>query len=236
MWDTISNLSWVLSYIRSGVADPVNQPGPPIPASHGVGASQPAAVTGHRFAQPAAPGSAPRGFMPVPNPNFALRPVCLNLLISKVLGLCLCSSRHVYNLTILVSTPTSLHKLLCDNYELHNLKYAYMQVSLCVPFLTAELKPVITTLTRLYDETSVALGGSHANPSKKREIEDNSRRIGSLFAKLNSGHTSPDVAAKLVQLCQALDAGDYAGALHIQVDLLLEIVSASERTIFIHTL
>ncbi|GLT51506.1 hypothetical protein SLA2020_249120 [Shorea laevis] len=47
-------------------------------------------------------------------------------------------------------------------------------------------KPVITTLTRLFHETSEALGGSRANPAKKREIEDNSRKIGALFAKLNT--------------------------------------------------
>lgn len=87
--------------------------------------------------------------------------------------------------------------------------------------LAAELKPVITTLTKLYNETSAALGGTHANPSKKREIEDNSRKIGSLFAKLNSGDISPNAAAKLVQLCQALDAGDFAGALHMQVGSLM---------------
>ncbi|MQM06063.1 hypothetical protein Taro_038881 [Colocasia esculenta] len=84
-------------------------------------------------------------------------------------------------------------------------------------FNAAELRPVITTLTRLYNETSDALGGARANAAKKREIEDNSRKIGSLFAKLNSGDISPNAASKLVQLCQALDSGDYASALHIQV-------------------
>ncbi|RWW81102.1 hypothetical protein BHE74_00010530 [Ensete ventricosum] len=97
------------------------------------------------------------------------------------------------------------------------LPYKFTRYVFLFCVLAAELKPVIATLTRLYDETSAALGGPHANPSRKREIEDNSRRIGSLFGKLNSGDMSPDAAAKLVQLCQALDAGDFAGALHIQV-------------------
>lgn len=83
--------------------------------------------------------------------------------------------------------------------------------------LAAELKPVVTTLTRLYNETSAALGGANASAPKKREIEDNSRKIGSLFLKLNSGDISPNAAAKLTQLCQALDSGDFAAALHIQV-------------------
>lgn len=83
---------------------------------------------------------------------------------------------------------------------------------------------MIATLTRLYNETSEAIGGPHANASKKREIEDNSRKIGSLFAKLNSGDISPNAASKLVQLCQALDSGDYATALHIQVCFLSDCI------------
>ncbi|PON84807.1 Guanine nucleotide-binding protein, beta subunit [Trema orientale] len=81
----------------------------------------------------------------------------------------------------------------------------------------AHQKPVIQTLTRLFNETSEALGGSRANPGKKREIEDNSRKIGALFAKLNSGDISKNAADKLGQLCQALDSGDFSTALQIQV-------------------
>lgn len=82
---------------------------------------------------------------------------------------------------------------------------------------TAHQKPVIATLTRLFNETSDALGGPRANPGKKREIEDNSRKIGALFAKLNGGDISKNAADKLVRLCQALDAGDFSSALQIQV-------------------
>ncbi|KAL5199137.1 hypothetical protein ABZP36_002649 [Zizania latifolia] len=80
--------------------------------------------------------------------------------------------------------------------------------------VSAELRPVITTLTRLFDETSKAMGGSQV---KKREIEDNSRKIGALFAKLNSGDISPNVSSKLIQLCSALDSSDFATAMHLQV-------------------
>ncbi|XP_078170862.1 protein transport protein SEC31 homolog B-like isoform X3 [Carex rostrata] len=85
--------------------------------------------------------------------------------------------------------------------------------------VSAELRPVILTLTRLFDETSRALGGPQANPSKKREIDDNSKKIGALFVKLNGGDISPSVASKLVQLCLALDNGDFASALQLQVSL-----------------
>ncbi|XP_066398211.1 protein transport protein SEC31 homolog B-like isoform X2 [Miscanthus floridulus] len=83
--------------------------------------------------------------------------------------------------------------------------------------VSAELRPVIGTLTRLFDETSKALGGSQATQAKKREIEDNSRKIGALFSKLNSGDISPNVSSKLIQLCSAIDASDFATAMHLQV-------------------
>nr|KYP67966.1 Protein transport protein SEC31 [Cajanus cajan] len=78
-------------------------------------------------------------------------------------------------------------------------------------------KPIVTTLTRLFNETSEALGGSRANPAKRREIEDNSKRLGGLFSKLNSGDISKNASDKLLQLCQALDNGDFGTALQIQV-------------------
>lgn len=76
---------------------------------------------------------------------------------------------------------------------------------------------MITILTRLFHETSEALGGARANPAKKKEIEDYSRKMGGLFAKLNSGDISKNASEKLVQLCQALDNGDFTTALQIQV-------------------
>ncbi|CAN1344517.1 Protein transport protein SEC31 homolog B [Linum perenne] len=81
----------------------------------------------------------------------------------------------------------------------------------------AHHKAVVTTLTRLFNETSEALGGSRANPAKKREIDDNSKKIGALFAKLNSGDISKNASDKLIQLCQALEKGDFSTALQIQV-------------------
>lgn len=84
----------------------------------------------------------------------------------------------------------------------------------------AELKPVVTTLSRLFDETSTFLGGVKAPPAKKREIEDNSRKLGGLFVKLNSADLSANASMKLVQLCQALNGGDYGTAMQIQVHSL----------------
>jgi len=85
--------------------------------------------------------------------------------------------------------------------------------------VAAELKPVVSTLTRLFDETSSFLGGPKAPPAKKREIEDNSRKLGALFVKLNSADLSANASAKLGQLCQAISTGDYATAMQIQVAL-----------------
>ncbi|CAN0863670.1 Protein transport protein SEC31 homolog B [Linum grandiflorum] len=81
----------------------------------------------------------------------------------------------------------------------------------------AHHKQVVATLTRLFNETSEVLGGSRAMGAKKREIEDNSKKIGALFAKLNSGDISKNASDKLIQLCQALEKGDFITALQIQV-------------------
>ncbi|PWA39647.1 WD40/YVTN repeat-like-containing domain, Ancestral coatomer element 1, Sec16/Sec31 [Artemisia annua] len=83
----------------------------------------------------------------------------------------------------------------------------------------AQKRTVIETLTRLCNETSEALGGSHSVGAKRREIDDNSKKIGALFAKLNNGDISETAAEKLVQLCQALDHCDFPTALKIQGDL-----------------
>ncbi|KAK8565975.1 hypothetical protein V6N12_059519 [Hibiscus sabdariffa] len=98
----------------------------------------------------------------------------------------------------------------------------------------AQQKPVITTLTRIFNETSQALGGSRANPAKKREIEDNSRKLGALFAKLNSGDVSKNASDKLIQLCQALDNNDFGTALQIQ--LLLTTSEWDECNFWLATL
>jgi membrane fusion protein (multidrug efflux system) len=67
----------------------------------------------------------------------------------------------------------------------------------------AELKPVLASLHALYN-ACLPLAN---NPARKREMEDNSKRLGGLFWRLNEGKLSPAVAAKLTALCQALDAG-----------------------------
>ncbi|KAE8666963.1 protein transport protein SEC31 isoform 2 [Hibiscus syriacus] len=101
--------------------------------------------------------------------------------------------------------------------EILSYVYLYTITLLHIPHKRARLKPVITTLTRLYNETSQAQGGSRANPAKKREIEDNSKKMGALFAKLNSGDVSKNASDKLIQLCQALDNNDFGTALQILV-------------------
>jgi protein transport protein SEC31 len=62
----------------------------------------------------------------------------------------------------------------------------------------------------------VATHGHFPSPSKKREIEDNSRKIGALFEKLTKRDISSNVSSKLIQLCSALDNGDFAAAQHLQ--------------------
>ncbi|XP_038980631.1 protein transport protein SEC31 homolog B-like isoform X3 [Phoenix dactylifera] len=176
--------------LYSGVASLAYQSVPPEP-----GSSQAANFPGNKFAQVMAPNPAPGSFMPVTTPGFVPRPSA-----SPVQPSSPAQPSQVQPAAAPPAPPPTVQTVDTSN-------------------VTAELRPVVTTLTRLFNETSEALGGSRANPSKKREIEDNSRKIGSLFAKLNSGDLSPNVASKLRQLCQALDSGDFVGALQIQVQL-----------------
>lgn len=92
---------------------------------------------------------------------------------------------------------------------------------------------MIATLTRLFNETSEALGGARANPAKKKEIEDNSKKIGALFVKLNSGDISKNAVDKLAQLCQALDNHDFGAALQIQVSWWIDLCVPSYLGFFL---
>lgn len=85
--------------------------------------------------------------------------------------------------------------------------------------VAAELRPVVASLMRIFNETSAAVAGPQGNPAKRREVDTNSKKLGALFVRLNSGDVSPSVASKLLQLCSALDARDYASALRVQVEL-----------------
>ncbi|XP_058107910.1 protein transport protein SEC31 homolog B isoform X2 [Magnolia sinica] len=184
------------SQLYPGVSNSAYQPGPPGSGSLGAGPSPVGPVPVHKLPPVMAPTPAPRSFMPVTNPGFVQRPGLGPVQPSSPTT----QPAPVQTVVAPPAPPPTVQTVDTSN----------------VP---AELRPVITTLTRLYNETSEALGGSRANPAKKREIEDNSRKIGALFAKLNSGDISPNAASKLGQLCQALDSGEFAAALHIQVVL-----------------
>lgn len=180
------------SQLYPGTTIPSFQPMQPGPGSAAPLTSQVAPVPGNK-PHVVAPSPPPRGFMPVTNSGVVQGP-------------------HPGSL----QPPSPTHQA-----------PARASVAAAAPPPTiqtvdtsnvpAQQKSVIATLTRLFNETSEALGGSRANPGKKREIEDNSRKIGALFAKLNSGDISRNAADKLVQLCQALDNGDFGTALQIQV-------------------
>eukprot|EP00963_Diacronema_lutheri_P007132 scaffold626_cov337-Pavlova_lutheri.AAC.17 len=79
-----------------------------------------------------------------------------------------------------------------------------------------EMQGVVRSLSALYRNCSAVTA---SNPIKKREMEDNSKRLAVLFYSLNSGDVSNKVCAKLRDLCHALDSGDFAAASHIQVGM-----------------
>ncbi|XP_022899190.1 protein transport protein SEC31 homolog B-like [Olea europaea var. sylvestris] len=167
------------------------QAGPPGGAAYGANTAQAVPTPGQKMPQVAAPPSS-RGFMSVTNSGVQ------GLGMNPVKPPSPTQSVPVQPPVAPAAPPPTVQTVDTSN----------------VP---AQQKPVIATLTRLFNETSEALGGSRANPAKKREIEDNSKKLGALFAKLNSGDISKNAAERLVQLCQALDNGDFSTALQIQV-------------------
>ncbi|XP_017615686.1 protein transport protein SEC31 homolog B [Gossypium arboreum] len=168
----------------------------PLPCGAGSLASVPSpmgSIPGPKVSQVVAPTSTPRGFMPVTNPPVVQRPG-----MGPMQPPSPTQSTPVQPAAAPAAPPPTVQTVDTSNVPAHQ-------------------KPVITTLTRLFNETSQALGASRANPAKKREIEDNSRKIGALFAKLNGGDISKNASDKLIQLCQALDNNDFGTALQVQV-------------------
>uniref|UniRef100_A0A5B7BMN1 Sec16 Sec23-binding domain-containing protein n=1 Tax=Davidia involucrata TaxID=16924 RepID=A0A5B7BMN1_DAVIN len=180
------------SQLYPGTANPSYQVGPPGAGSLGPITSQPGPAPGHQMTQVVAPTPASRGFVPITNSGIQ-RPGMGPLQPPSPTKLA-----PVQPAITPAAPPPTVQTVDTSNVPAHQ-------------------RPVITTLTRLFNETSEMLGGLRANPAKKREIEDNSRKIGALFAKLNSGDISKNAGEKLVQLCQALDSGDFSTALQIQV-------------------
>ncbi|XP_057523798.1 protein transport protein SEC31 homolog B isoform X2 [Amaranthus tricolor] len=181
------------SQLYPGPTNPGFQPGPPGPGSLGSIPPQ-AAGTPQRMPQVMAPTPTPRGFMPVNNIGaVAQRPGMVSMQPSSPT-----QPAPVQPAVVPQAPPPTVQTADTSSVPAH-------------------LKPVVATLTRLYNETSEALGGARANAAKKKEIEDNSRKLGALFKNLNTGDISKNAADKLIQLCQALDNGDYSTALQIQV-------------------
>lgn len=182
------------SHLYLGTGNPTHEVGPPSNGSLGPMPSQTGFAPGPKVPQVSAPTPGSRGFMPMPNAGIQ-RPGMVPSQPSTPT-----QAPQVQHPVATPAPPPTVQTADTTN----------------VP---AQQRPVVTTLTRLFNETSEALGGSRANPARKREIEDNSKKIGALFTKLNSGDISRNAAEKLVAICQALDNGDYATALQIQVQL-----------------
>jgi len=80
----------------------------------------------------------------------------------------------------------------------------------------ADQQEIVAALTALYNSCAPMAA---SNPVKRREMEDNSKKIGTLFWRLNAGQVSTGVIAKLNQLCAAIKAGDWQTANHIQLQM-----------------
>jgi protein transport protein SEC31 len=91
----------------------------------------------------------------------------------------------------------------------------------------ADQKPIVAQLHALYNACAPLAN----NPARKREMDDNSKRLGQLVWRLNEGGAaggagggggggvSPHVVARLQAMSAALARGDWAGAAAVQVEL-----------------
>ncbi|KAF3526697.1 hypothetical protein F2Q69_00049807 [Brassica cretica] len=192
-------------------------PVPPGPGSYVPSApSQVGQYSNPMMSQVAAPGAGPVGFTPMSTPGVAPRSV-----IGSVQP---ASPPAPQAAPAPAAPPPTVQTADTSNVPgtvQHHLSVLFLSLKVkwspVVNSDPAHQKPVVATLTRLFNETSEALGGARANPPKKREIEDNSKKLGALFVKLNSGEMAKSAADKLGQLCQALDNHDFSTALQIQV-------------------
>ncbi|KAL3153542.1 hypothetical protein ABBQ38_011870 [Trebouxia sp. C0009 RCD-2024] len=83
--------------------------------------------------------------------------------------------------------------------------------------VSPQVKPLLDSLRTLHQ--TCASAPQLQAPNKKREMDDNSKKMGQLFWKLNAGDVSEGVVQKLLQLKQALDQGDFNKASSIQISL-----------------
>lgn len=82
--------------------------------------------------------------------------------------------------------------------------------------VSSDLAASIRSLRVLYEACSQASG---SNPTKRKEMEDTSKRLAALLFRANIGDISSSVAEKLKALAQALDMADYQSAQNVQMAL-----------------
>lgn len=82
--------------------------------------------------------------------------------------------------------------------------------------ISGELMPIVSSFRSLYQAGEQVAA---TQPARKRELDDASKKLGGLVWRMNQGMVSDSVTSKLLSLAAALDAYDYAGAAHVQVQL-----------------
>lgn len=82
--------------------------------------------------------------------------------------------------------------------------------------IPGNLIPVVNSFRSLYQSAEQFAA---TQPARKRELDDASKKLGGLVWKINEGQVSESVTSKLLKLAASLDAYDYPGAAHLQVQL-----------------
>lgn len=74
-------------------------------------------------------------------------------------------------------------------------------------------KPIVVSLTKVYHQCENVI------PSKRREMVDTSKKLGTLFWLLNNGEISESVVQQLLGLAKAFDTGDIERAKEVHAAL-----------------
>ncbi len=89
-----------------------------------------------------------------------------------------------------------------------------LRICACGTQVPAEYQVIVSSLRDLV-HTFITNAGTH--PGKKREADDNSKKVGVLFWRINAGELSPEVLDKLRALVSAIQSGNGPDATSIQV-------------------
>ncbi|KAJ3404897.1 hypothetical protein CcCBS67573_g03486 [Chytriomyces confervae] len=95
----------------------------------------------------------------------------------------------------------------------------------------AHIKPAQMPIVTGLDTLMATCKATKINPQQKREWEDTEKKVLNLFDQLNNAEVADDIVGKLQTMVKALQAGEYAAAHKLQVELMTTRFTATSSWI-----